>query len=256
MNLSVAQKKVAPTAGLDLSSIRIASPCPADWNKMVGDERIRHCAECNLNVYNLSAMTERQARQLLEGNSGKRVCLRLYRRADGTIITQDCPWGFRALKRRATRFASALFSAVLSVSIAKAQPVPQQNPQPTKEGRESQSGLAVTVVDPQRAVLPHAEVILTGPKTKPGPQAIGVTDDMGKVGFPSLAPGEYTITLNAKYFITERQSGLMLAAGKSSNLVITMKIDPKAATTVEVGITSEAPIIQKDAQVSHTFEIR
>jgi hypothetical protein len=254
MNLSVLHKKTAPTEGLNLSSIRIASPCPADWEKMVGDERIRHCAECNLSVYNLSAMTEREARQFLGGNSGKRVCLRLYRRADGTIITQDCPWGFRALKRRATRFASALFSAVLSVSVAKAQPVQQQNPQPTKEDRQRQSGLAITVVDQQGAVLSNAQVILTGPKTKPGPQAAGVTDNMGRVEFPSLAPGEYTITVNAKYFITERQSGLMPAAGKRSNLVITMKIDPKAATTVEVG-GAEVPLIQKEAQVSHTFEM-
>jgi hypothetical protein len=77
---------------------------------------------------------------------------------------------------------------------------------------------------------------------------------MGRVEFPSLAPGEYTITVNAKYFITERQSGLMPAAGKRSNLVITMKIDPKAATTVEVG-GAEVPLIQKEAQVSHTFEM-
>ena len=254
MNLSALQKKTTPTSGLDLSNIRIASPCPADWNKMVGDERVRHCSECNLNVYNLSAMTERQALQLLAGNSGTRMCLRLYRRADGTIITQDCPWGFRALKRRAMRFASALFSAVLSVSIAKAQPVQQQNPQPTKEGRERQSGLAITVVDPQGAVLPNAQVILTGPKTKPGPQVTGVTDNVGRVEFPSLAPGEYTITVNAKYFIAEHQSGLMLAAGKPSNLVITMKIDPKATTTVVVG-GAEVPLIQKEAQVSHTFEM-
>ena len=254
MNLSALQKKTTPTSGLDLSNIRIASPCPAEWNKMVGDERVRHCAECNLNVYNLSAMTECQARQFLGGNSGKRVCLRFYRRADGTIVTQDCPWGLRALKRRATRFASALFSAVLSVAIAKAQPIPQQTSQPTREGQQRQSGLAITVVDPQGAVLPNAQVILTGPKTKPWPQATGVTDNVGRVEFPSLAPGEYTITVNAKYFIAEHQSGLMLAAGKPSNLVITMKIDPKATTTVVVG-GAEVPLIQKEAQVSHTFEM-
>lgn len=246
-------RKTPKPQPVSLSNIRIASPCPADWNKMVGDERVRHCAECNLNVYNLSAMTEREARKLLESNSRKRICLRLYRRTDGTIITQDCPWSFRALKRRATRFASALFSAVLSVSIAKAQPVPQQNPQPTKEGRERQSGLAITVVDPQGAVLPNAQVILTGPKINPGPQATGVADEMGRVEFLSLAPGEYTITVNAKYFITEHQSGLMLTAGKPSNLVITMKIDPKATTTVEVGIVTDAPLIQTDAQVTHVF---
>ena len=48
---------------INLNNLRIASPCPADWEKMVGDERVRHCAECNLNVYNLSAMTERQVQE-------------------------------------------------------------------------------------------------------------------------------------------------------------------------------------------------
>ncbi len=254
MNLSVLQKKAAPTPELDLSRIRIASTCPADWKKMVGDERIRHCAECNLNVYNLSAMTEREARQLLGGNSGKRMCLRLYRRADGTIITQDCPWGFRALRRRATRFAGAFFSAVLSISFAQAKPIPQQNSQPTEEERKLQADLGVTVVDPQGAVLPNASITLNRSSDKPGgkPQAKGVTDETGRVEFPSLAPGEYAITVEAKYFLTERQSKLQLSAGKSSNLVITMKIDPKATTTVEVGMV-EAPLIQTDAQVTHVF---
>jgi hypothetical protein len=53
------------TEEVDLRNIRIASPCPAEWEKMVGDERVRHCAECNLNVYNLSAMTERQVQLLI-----------------------------------------------------------------------------------------------------------------------------------------------------------------------------------------------
>lgn len=70
-------RKTSKPQEASLSNIRIASPCPADWNQMVGDERIRHCAECNLNVYNLSAMTEREAQQLLGGNRGKRMCLRL-----------------------------------------------------------------------------------------------------------------------------------------------------------------------------------
>ena len=259
MNLSVLQKKTAPASELDFSSIRIASPCPADWKKMVGDDRVRHCAECNLNVYNLSALTEREARKLLEGNSGKRMCLRLYRRADGTIITQDCPWGFSALKRRATRFASALFSAVLSISVVQAKPVPQQSPQspqPTEEERRLQFGLVITVVDPQGAILPNANVTLSRSSDKPGskPQARGVTDDTGRVEFPGLAPGEYAITVAARYFLTERQASTVLAAGKSSNLVITMKIDPKAATTVVVGMVEE-PLVQKEAQVSHTFEM-
>src|SRR3954452_5823731 len=37
-----------------LESIRIASPCKANWDDMVGDERARFCGQCAKNVYNLS----------------------------------------------------------------------------------------------------------------------------------------------------------------------------------------------------------
>lgn len=34
-----------------LDSVRIASPCSSDWNAMYGNERMRFCSECKLNVY-------------------------------------------------------------------------------------------------------------------------------------------------------------------------------------------------------------
>jgi hypothetical protein len=79
---------------------------------MTGDERVRFCAQCNLSVYNLSDMTRSEAEALLYKSEG-RLCVRFYRRQDGTIITQQCPVGLRALKARVTRAASAAFSAVL-----------------------------------------------------------------------------------------------------------------------------------------------
>ena len=41
-----------------INNIRVASPCPAKWEQMQGDDRVRHCDACNLNVYNLAAFTE------------------------------------------------------------------------------------------------------------------------------------------------------------------------------------------------------
>jgi hypothetical protein len=43
-----------------------------------------------------------------------RLCVRFYRRRDGTILTNNCPVGLRALKRRASKVASATLSAVVS----------------------------------------------------------------------------------------------------------------------------------------------
>ena len=59
---------------------------------MEGDDRVRFCGECELNVYNLSSMTEDEALKLVEEREG-RLCVRFYQREDGTVLTSDCPVG-------------------------------------------------------------------------------------------------------------------------------------------------------------------
>lgn len=94
-----------------LDKIKIASPCGANWNEMYGDERKRHCAMCKLNVYNLSDMTQMEAESFLINSEG-RVCLRVFRRTDGTVITKDCPVGWAKIKRKVSRTATAVFALV------------------------------------------------------------------------------------------------------------------------------------------------
>src|ERR1039457_6631964 len=79
--------------------------------------------QCNKNVYNLSAMTRRQAEALLRETEG-RLCARLYRRADGTILTENCPAGLRAISRRISRVAGAAMSAVATLTSATAAQFP------------------------------------------------------------------------------------------------------------------------------------
>jgi hypothetical protein len=95
-----------------LRNVKVASPCPADWDRMIGDERARFCGQCELNVYNLSAMSTLEAESLIARTEG-RLCVRYYRRKDGSIITQDCPVGLRRLKQRAARIKRAVASLVL-----------------------------------------------------------------------------------------------------------------------------------------------
>jgi hypothetical protein len=92
-----------------LDKIRVASPCKAGWDQMFGDERRRFCGECRMNVYNLSEMTRTEAESLLIRSEG-RLCVRFYRRRDGTVITRDCPVGWKAVKKRVSRMAVALSS--------------------------------------------------------------------------------------------------------------------------------------------------
>lgn len=104
-----------------LSNVKIASPCSQDWNEMIGTERTRYCGECKLNVYNLSGMSRREAENLLMNSEG-RLCVRFYRRADGSVLTKDCPVGWQAVKRRVSKtaaaFASLLFTALGSIGLA------------------------------------------------------------------------------------------------------------------------------------------
>src|ERR1700694_2335684 len=96
-----------------LAGVGVAAPCKADWNQMMGDERVRFCGACSLNVYNLSAMTRSEGENLIVRSEG-RLCVKFYRRGDGSIITRDCPVGLRAIRDRVSYLTKAIVSAVLS----------------------------------------------------------------------------------------------------------------------------------------------
>lgn len=82
-----------------LDRIDIASPCPADWERMRGDERVRFCGQCRQHVYDLSAMSRAEAVALLAEKEG-RACVRLRRRPDGRVVSADCGERLRAARRR------------------------------------------------------------------------------------------------------------------------------------------------------------
>jgi len=141
-----------------LDRISIAAPCSADWDSMPGTDRVRHCDQCNKNVYNLSEMTRRQAESLLRETEGQ-MCARLYRRVDGTILTSNCPAGLRAIGRGISRVAGAAMSAMMTLSSATAQiPFFQI---PSAQQQESSSSVIGTVQDIMGAVITNAVIELT-----------------------------------------------------------------------------------------------
>ncbi len=96
-----------------LNQVRIAKPCPARWEEMKGDDRIRFCQHCQKNVFNLSAMGADEAVALVRAKEGK-LCGRMYLRRDGTLLTGDCPVGVSRYQRRVA------WAIGLSVVIAAA----------------------------------------------------------------------------------------------------------------------------------------
>ncbi|MBX9692321.1 MAG: hypothetical protein K2Z81_08060 [Cyanobacteria bacterium] len=107
-----------------LDDLYIAAPCAVPWESMTGDDRVRQCSGCSKNVYNISNMTKEEAVRLF-AESNVTPCIRLSRRADGTIITDNCPVGLRKLRDRSRQMikfvagiASGMIAALLSIPAA------------------------------------------------------------------------------------------------------------------------------------------
>ena len=90
-------------------SVIIDTPCTADWNDMTGSESMRFCHSCKLNVYNISQFSDSEAEKIFGQNlNGNRMCTRIYRRPDGTIMTDNCPRALRRLRDLRNRTFTAL----------------------------------------------------------------------------------------------------------------------------------------------------
>lgn len=123
-----------------LHKVRIASPCEASWQDMAGNDLKRFCRACSKSVYNLESLTADEAEQLILENEGS-LCVRLYRRRDGTVLTADCPLGLaeRALGRArivAIAMVASMMAAltVVGASLALFPPRVGEDSPPRVEG--------------------------------------------------------------------------------------------------------------------------
>lgn len=97
-----------------LGSLKIAAPCNVSWESMDGDDRVRHCGQCEKNVYNISNMTKAQANEFLRATNFK-ACVNFYQREDGTILVDNCPIGLRRLRNQYKKVAATV-GALLSLA--------------------------------------------------------------------------------------------------------------------------------------------
>lgn len=100
-----------------LANLKVASPCSARWSDMDGDERTRFCAQCQKCVYDLSSLSTDEAVALIRAKEG-RLCARFYQRADGTILTADCPVGAAQVWTRFRRLVAAAAALLLFGIVA------------------------------------------------------------------------------------------------------------------------------------------
>lgn len=100
-----------------LDNLRIATPCPADWSQMTGDDRVRFCGQCEKHVYDLSGLTRGEAEELIHQHAGK-LCARFYQRPDGTILLADCEVGQKRVRKRRRIAAAAALLLGTSAGLA------------------------------------------------------------------------------------------------------------------------------------------
>ncbi len=214
---------------------------------MNGDERVRFCGDCAKDVYNLSAMTRKEARKFVALNSGK-VCVRYVRLPNGKVLTSD-PRLYK-ITRRAALLTAGVFGATLTLSVlSDAQTPTSPKPETNKtvklqsKNNSQTSQISFTVYDSNGSPIPTAEVKLTNPKTNE--EFTALTNDDGAAYLSIIPPGRYEVEISKSNF-------------RNSKRIIQIKeqIEPNIKVYLEVGIFTgvvtidwyEIPMFQAIAQ--------
>lgn len=226
----------------DVNNLRVASPCSVGWETMSGDERVRRCHSCELNIYNISKMTKVEVEDLITKRES-RVCIRLYKRADGTVLTKDCPVGFRAYQKRAARFAGAALATILGLfSVSFGQKEDKKTVDASKVkivrviNQNSESVLSGEILDLQGALIPGTELKLY----KKGEKKVFkvISNGEGNYIFKKIPSGKYILEANLSGFKTQKIVNLRINDGE--NLSMNIELQP---LSVVVGIFFEEPLI-------------
>ncbi len=220
-----------------LDSIQIPKPCPVAWEQMLGDDQTRFCNECNKQVYNLSAMTRRRAEAIIEASHGK-LCARVTREADGTVLVTDdfilpTP-NLHHLNRRASPIASAVVSAMMAISpvvvaqthsqTEKPDSVISQNGQkkPGAQPQETTSKLSGSVLNPQGAVITNATVTLVNQST--GEMRGTISKEDGTFQFEMLKPDSYSLKVESVGFASSQLVNINLQQNQQQRVDVSMPV--------------------------------
>jgi hypothetical protein len=219
---------------------------------MAGDERVRYCPECKLNVYNVSEISDAEIESIVSHRDG-RLCARFYQRSDGTMLTRNCPVGLRAVVRRVSGLASAALAAVISVGPAFAR-TPLTKHGPTLfQIQPVQTGISLEVVDVTGAVVSKARITIVNEKSKV--KIDGETDAWGRFRLVDLPAGSYEITVSVPGFKVLKQSHvsmppktplrLQVEVGASMGVVVVVGGPQAEPKTVPICKTLSVPSSEK-----------
>jgi hypothetical protein len=200
-----------------MQQIRIASPCSADWNRMAGDDRVRYCPQCKLNVYNFSKLSTAEIGLIVAAREG-RLCARFYQRSDGTMLTQNCPVGIRGALLRSWRVASATLTAILTLTPALVASAETSERLQLTQIQAAEPVLEV--VDPAGSAISNAVITLVNEKT--GNRIEARTSENGQLRMSDVTPGLYELTISANGFAPFKQAHISLPVRETARFQLAL----------------------------------
>lgn len=221
-----------------LNNLTIPSPCTADWDSMIGNDQVRFCEHCSLEVHNLSLMTRTQAQRLVARSNG-RLCVRYHHDSAGRPLTLPVRQKLHRIGRRVSRIAAGAFTATLSVTSAVAQNSANSQsgnwnpPNATQPDARWALGSSIvgTITDQNGAVLSGATISLSNDELK---VALYVSTGLnGQFRIDSLQAGVYKLRIEAPGFAADQTDGVYVQANGEARVDRTLSV-ATIEETVEV----------------------
>lgn len=220
--------------------MRVASPCHVGWDSMDGSDRARFCRSCERNVYNIVGLSRDEIESLVQTTEG-RLCVRMYQRADETVLTQDCPVGFRAVRKRVATLAGAALSALLGlVSVGygqKPDPCSYPSPKPERVKIDSKNGqIFGSLVDMMGAAVAGIEINLHLEKRL---VAATTSDADGSFTMADIKPAEnYVLTTGGPPWKKHIIQAITVNSGEKVTVNVCLEV---GNIEVVVGLFYDAP---------------
>jgi hypothetical protein len=233
---------------------------------MRGGSRRRFCEACQHDVVNLSALTEREAAEIVARAGAERVCVRYESNEEGRVHFRPEPGALSpALKERIaagalatlTRAAAPLIpvsallpgcatlpdpAPVLPAPAPPAAVAPAPCPLPVAEDNLvadpslGPNGALTVVVKDTISGAPVADTVVTLESASLQHQEVGITDQEGKFILAGLPPaGDYHLRIEATGYRPYART-LAVSPGQSESLVLKLVPEPLDGRLETVGV--------------------
>ena len=238
-----------------LKNLTVASPCVADWNAMTGNDQVRFCEHCSLDVHNLSSMTRSQAERLMARSNG-RLCVQYIHDPNGGPITIPVGQKLHHISRRVSQIAAGAFTAALSVTSAIAQESTGVRisgadvPAATQPMARWALGASIvgTVTDQNGAVIPGATVSVSNEEFNLALYASTSLD--GRFRIDGLRAGSYKIRIEAPAFAADEGNEIYLSENGETRMDRSLKV-AAIEEKLEIELNGETRFISGGGMVAY-----